>query len=50
MGFGTQSEQDYFRAVVESFIERINLIQKNLDLAVKDKQKQAAELFKAVKL
>ena len=50
MGSGTQVEQDDFKAAVEKFRERIEIVKNELSLAVKDKQAQAAELFEAVRL
>ena len=43
-------EQDDFKAAVEKFHERIEILKNELLLAVKDKQAQAAELFEAARL
>ena len=50
MGSGTQVEQDDYKAAVERFANRMNIVQKEMNLAVKGKQTQAAELFEAAKL
>ena len=50
MGSGTQVEQDDFKEAVEKFGGQIDVVQKNLDLAVNNKRAQAAKLFEASKL
>lgn len=50
MGSNTQVEQDNFKLTVKQSAISINEMQNELDLAIKDKQTQAIELFKATKL
>lgn len=50
MGSFTQVEQDDFKSAVEQFAERMEMVQKDIDVAVKDKRAYAAEMFEAAKL
>ena len=50
MGSVTQVEQDDFKAAVEKFCGRIEIVKNELSTAVKDKQAQAAELFEAARI
>ncbi len=50
MDLGTQVEQDDFKAAVAQFAIRFNIVQTELDLAIKDKQSQATKRFEVAKL
>lgn len=44
----TQVKQHDFKAAIENFCNHLEIMKNKLSLAVKDKQAQATELFKAV--
>lgn len=46
----TQVEQDNFKVAIEQFAIRFNIVQAELDSAVKNKQSQVAKWFEAAKL
>lgn len=50
MGSSTQVEQNDFKAAIKKFHECIEIVKNKLSSLVKDKEGQAAELFKAVRL
>ncbi len=50
IGSGTQVEQDDFKAAVEKFCGRIEIVKNKLSTAVKDKQAQTAEFFEAARI
>ncbi len=50
MDLGIQVEQNDFKAAVTQFAIRFNIVQTELDLAIKDRQSQAGKLFGVAKL
>lgn len=48
--FETQIKWDDFKAALAKFISWINIVQKNLDFYIKNKEAQAIKIFQALKI